>query len=605
MATGTLIKDKLKYLIIIWIFITFFFAVLSIGFISYVTKEINALIKEEYLLKEGIFDLESTTAQIFNELVVLKTLNKSTQTQKNIHKIQSRLKELQKSLTTDITLLRDFKTDYLNAEINSTLDLVELISDGFYQLANKYIDANKDIALYEANNQKLLVASRISDLKKSINMNISNKVESITSFSEILQAFLIAAYFFLGLVFLFSFKVVLDSLYSSLSALKTIAGNTLDFVNEKVNFIDKKRREFSSNELDGITTLLSDAATVIERKINSEKSLKNNFQVALNEKIKEISAYDAAINDIAMISRTDLNGVITYVNERFCKTMGYKSAQLLGQTHRIIRSEDNPTSLYKEFWSTISKGEKWAGTIVNKNKNGELIYCESIALPIFDKDKNIKEYLSLKVDISESRKLTNEIIATQKDLIFAMGEIGESRSKETGNHVKRVAEYSRLLAELYGLSKEECDTLYNASPMHDIGKVAISDDILKKPGRLTDEERAIMEKHAEIGYNMLKNSNRAILRAAAIVSYGHHEKWGGGGYPRGIKGEEIHIFARITSVADVFDALGSDRVYKKAWELDKILALFEEEKGKMFEPKLVELFKENLDKFLVIREKFE
>jgi response regulator RpfG family c-di-GMP phosphodiesterase len=114
-----------------------------------------------------------------------------------------------------------------------------------------------------------------------------------------------------------------------------------------------------------------------------------------------------------------------------------------------------------------------------------------------------------------------------------------------------------------------------------------------------------METHAEIGYNMLKNSNRAILRAAAIVSYGHHEKWGGGGYPRGIKGDEIHIFARITSVADVFDALGSDRVYKKAWELDKILALFEEEKGKMFEPKLVELFKKNLNKFLEIKYNYD
>ncbi|MEN4054240.1 HD domain-containing protein [Sulfurimonas sp. NWX79] len=186
-----------------------------------------------------------------------------------------------------------------------------------------------------------------------------------------------------------------------------------------------------------------------------------------------------------------------------------------------------------------------------------------------------------------------------------MGEIGESRSQETGNHVKRVAEYSKLLAHLAGLSKENANILFSASPMHDIGKVAIPDAILKKPGKLTPEEFEIMKSHSEIGFQVLQGSKRPILKAAAIVAYTHHEKYDGSGYPRGISGKEIHIFGRITAIADVFDALGSDRVYKKAWDLDKILNLFQEEKGKHFDPKLIELFFENLEQFLEIRDRFK
>jgi response regulator RpfG family c-di-GMP phosphodiesterase len=202
-------------------------------------------------------------------------------------------------------------------------------------------------------------------------------------------------------------------------------------------------------------------------------------------------------------------------------------------------------------------------------------------------------------------QLHKELEQTQKEIIYKMGEVGESRSQETGNHVKRVAEYSRILALLAGLGKKNAELLYAASPMHDIGKVAIADSILKKPGRLTPEEFHIMQKHAEIGYHILKSSKRPILRAAAIVAYRHHEKWDGTGYPNGISGKKIHIFGRITAVADVFDALGSDRVYKKGWEIDRIIQLFKDERGKHFDPDLVDLFLKNLDQFLVIRDKFK
>jgi HD-GYP domain-containing protein (c-di-GMP phosphodiesterase class II) len=204
--------------------------------------------------------------------------------------------------------------------------------------------------------------------------------------------------------------------------------------------------------------------------------------------------------------------------------------------------------------------------------------------------------------LDKIKNLNNEIENTQKEVVFTMGSIGESRSKETGNHVKRVAEYSKLLALYYGLDDKEAEMLKQASPMHDIGKVAIPDAILNKPGRFDEFERKIMDTHAVLGYEMLKHSNRLLLKTAATVAYEHHEKWDGSGYPRNLSGENIHIYGRITALADVFDALGSDRCYKKAWDDEKIFKLFKEEKGKHFDPKLIDIFFDNLDEFLKIRD---
>lgn len=207
--------------------------------------------------------------------------------------------------------------------------------------------------------------------------------------------------------------------------------------------------------------------------------------------------------------------------------------------------------------------------------------------------------------LGEITALNKEIEDTQREVVFTMGSIGESRSKETGNHVKRVAEYTKLLALHYGLSEEEAEMLKQASPMHDIGKIAIPDAVLNKPGRFDEAERKIMDTHAALGYDMLQNSQRPLLVMAATVAYEHHEKWDGSGYPRGLSGENIHIYGRITALADVFDALGSDRVYKKAWDDAKIFALFREERGKHFDPKLIDIFFERLDEFLAIRDRLK
>jgi len=243
--------------------------------------------------------------------------------------------------------------------------------------------------------------------------------------------------------------------------------------------------------------------------------------------------------------------------------------------------------------------------LINDNtKQAESLIAKERELSLEIKQLNNTLEQRVQSALVEITTLNREIEDTQREVIFTMGAIGESRSKETGNHVRRVAEYSKLLALLYGLDEKEAQLIKEASPMHDIGKVAIPDHILNKPGKLTKEEFAIMQTHAQIGYDMLKHSNRPILKTAAIIAYQHHEKYNGKGYPNGLKGDEIHIYGQITAIADVFDALGSDRVYKKAWSLDKILKLFREERGEHFHPKLVDLFFENIDKFLAIRDKF-
>jgi len=219
--------------------------------------------------------------------------------------------------------------------------------------------------------------------------------------------------------------------------------------------------------------------------------------------------------------------------------------------------------------------------------------------------RQVSEYDDLQISHQKIINLNKEIEETQSEVVFTLGAVAESRSKETGNHVKRVAEYSKLLALKYGLDDEKAELLKQASPMHDIGKIAIPDSILNKPGRLDNEERKIMNTHAQQGYDMLKHSERKLLKCAAIVAYEHHEKWDGTGYPNRLKGEEIHIYGRITALADVFDALGSERCYKKAWSDEKILQLFNKETGKHFDPYLINIFLDNIEEFYTIRKRFK
>ncbi len=209
--------------------------------------------------------------------------------------------------------------------------------------------------------------------------------------------------------------------------------------------------------------------------------------------------------------------------------------------------------------------------------------------------------MQVKVD-KEHRRLNQEIEQTQIEVIRMLTSIMESFSDETGAHIRRVASYSRLLAKLYGLSDKEADIIFEASPMHDIGKIAIDCSILHKNGKLTDMEYALMTEHTTFGHRILQNSERQIMKAADIIAYQHHEKWNGTGYPQGLQTENIHIFGRIVALADVFDALTQKRAYKDAWPIDKVLQHLTEQRGKHFDPKLVDLISEHLEDFIHIME---
>ncbi|QFU22796.1 DUF3369 domain-containing protein [Shewanella eurypsychrophilus] len=233
-----------------------------------------------------------------------------------------------------------------------------------------------------------------------------------------------------------------------------------------------------------------------------------------------------------------------------------------------------------------------------------LLYMDGIS-KIDDLDKKLIDIFAINVGVAfENLLLNKELEDTQSELILRLGDVVESRSKEAAYHVKRIAEYCYQLALLSGMQVHEADLIKHASPMHDIGKIATPDAVLLKPGKLNAEEWEIMRQHPEVGYQILANSERPILKAASTIALQHHEKYDGSGYPSGLKGTDIHVFARIVAIADVFDALSHARCYKPAWPIDEVMKVMKEGAGNHFDPDLLKVFMENIDVFTKVKEEF-
>lgn len=242
----------------------------------------------------------------------------------------------------------------------------------------------------------------------------------------------------------------------------------------------------------------------------------------------------------------------------------------------------------------VREGEYW-GYFQARGGKENVIYFRSLR-PLSPDDSSLIQLFLQNVSVAyENTLLHEEIEGTQRDIVYMLGEAIETRSRETGQHVRRVAEYCSLIARGIGLSQREADILKIAAPLHDFGKIGIPDAVLHKPGKLEPEEWAVMRQHAEIGREMLARSDREILRAAALLAGQHHEKWDGSGYPQGLKGEQIHIYGRIGAVADVFDALGSRRSYKEPWPLEQILDYLRQQRGLHFDPAIVDWVLGNVD----------
>ena len=213
---------------------------------------------------------------------------------------------------------------------------------------------------------------------------------------------------------------------------------------------------------------------------------------------------------------------------------------------------------------------------------------------------NQQRELDLKV-----KQKTKELAQRSIDLIERLSIAAEYKDNETGLHVTRMSKYCSIIAKSYGLCDKKAEMIEAAAPMHDVGKIGIRESVLQKPGKLDEDEFNHIKEHCEIGSNILgAHPNDEMLSLASIVALEHHEKWNGKGYPKGLVGEQINLYARIVAIADVFDALTSERPYKKAWETQKAIDLITSERGNHFDPKLVDAFNACIDQIIDIKDKY-
>ena len=263
---------------------------------------------------------------------------------------------------------------------------------------------------------------------------------------------------------------------------------------------------------------------------------------------------------------------------------------------KIISADGNQDALYHE--------DVYIGFFKSQAASKNIIFLKGHK-KLDEMDRRLIEIYASNIGLAfDNIYLNKEILNTQKDITFTLGELIEARSNEAGNHIWRVAHGAKLIAEKLEMPEAEIDMLWLASPLHDLGKIGIPDQVLKKPGELKSDEWELMQDHANIGYQILKGSNREILKVAAVIAIQHHERWDGKGYPQGLAGENIHPFARIIALLDVFDALSNDRCYKKAWSRDRVLHFIKEGRGRRFDPALVDIFVKNLDDFYQIQDDY-
>ncbi|WED24921.1 DUF3369 domain-containing protein [Vibrio sp. JC009] len=257
--------------------------------------------------------------------------------------------------------------------------------------------------------------------------------------------------------------------------------------------------------------------------------------------------------------------------------------------------DEKETMYYSDACIFYSFNDRGISSLLYINLNADLTDLERQLLDIYMQNISLTfENLNLMIDLQE----------TSKELVYSLANAVEARSKETGTHVQRVATMSEMLGRYYGLPEQEVTMIKHASPLHDIGKVAVPDHILHKPGKLDNGEWAEMQKHVEYGIDILKSSKRELIVLAREIATFHHEKWDGTGYPNQLSGEDIPVAGRITALADVFDALGSLRCYKDRWSDEEIKKEITSQRGKHFQPELVDIMLENWDEFVAVREMY-
>jgi len=346
----------------------------------------------------------------------------------------------------------------------------------------------------------------------------------------------------------------------------------------------------------GLMKVIEASATIFER-----RSLEQFAQGAL----EQVAALLFLEQEVLYVRNLGISSDLQGTRQVILAATG-DDRQYIGQDPRKALSDEVNRRIQRALGEkrNLVEENQFAGYLRTRTGTEAVIYVASDT-PLKMPDQGLIELFFRNVTIGlENLQLRQDAETTQKEILYILGDAVETRSGETANHVRRVAEYARELASLAGVERSQAEILFWAAPLHDIGKIGVPDSILNNPGHLDDQEWEIMKSHALHGARILGSTERPILQAAAIIAEQHHENWDGSGYPAGLRGEQIHLFGRIVALVDVFDALGSDRCYKAPWELNRVIRYLREQRGKKFDPELLDLFIDNLQRFREIRNRF-
>lgn len=306
---------------------------------------------------------------------------------------------------------------------------------------------------------------------------------------------------------------------------------------------------------------------------------------------------------------------IIFANPAFYSMTGYEKEEVIGFNCRFLQGPETDSGLIKELRVSIAERRGFVGVLVNYKKDGTRFINELIVNPVFNANGTLLSFVGLQKDVTfrvdteralrESnaatelanqmleqrvRERTAELGQSQMEILIRLARAAEFRDDDTGRHTQRVGITSALLARAIGLSDYQTDLIRQAAPLHDVGKIAIADLILLKPGKLTDAEFEVMKTHAAAGAALLAGGNSEVVQMAERIAGSHHERWDGKGYPRQLAGEQIPVEAAIVSVADVFDALTHERPYKNAWSVPEAVAEITRLAGDAFSPDVVRAF---------------
>jgi PAS domain S-box-containing protein len=285
---------------------------------------------------------------------------------------------------------------------------------------------------------------------------------------------------------------------------------------------------------------------------------------------------------------TDMNSVIQWINPAYTRVTGFTFEEALGRKPSIVRSRFTTQETYQSMWATILSGGWWRGEIINKARDGREWHSFLSISQIKDEEGAPFAYVGIAKDITELKELQFRLKEASLEAIYMLSVACEAKDQVTGSHVLRVQKYSIALAERMGFSAYEAEEIGYSSMMHDVGKLYIPDAILRKSGPLSRQEWEAMSRHPHDGVAILRD--KPFYEAARQIAANHHERWDGSGYPARKRGEEIPLAARIVSVADVFDALTTERSYKKAWSVQEAIKEIVNKRGEAFDPNVVDAF---------------